>query len=808
MIKHNIGFASAITLVALLNSTTVLAAAPAPMAIPAASDSVATPANGDIVVTAQRRSGTLSRTPVAISVLSADTLAKQAIMTESDLQSATPGLTIRAGQNSNQLNYALRGQSLDAFSDTRPGVLPYFDEIQLDGVGGGSSAFYDLQSVQVLKGPQGTLFGRNSTGGAVLFTTVHPTDTFGGYVSGRIGNYNSHQVEGALNVPLADGKILTRVAGFFEKHDGYQQNLFQNNRAGNVDRFGLRGSMTINFSNSIKNELVVDYLHAGGNSLSGLINSLDPSGAVPLIALTNFGNQAQYNYLINAFTGGAAGCNATTNNCAAQYAAANPKLNPGGVAAYLATQNARGPYKIETDGINTYAGRNIIVSNVTSFDVGPDTKLRNIFGYTDIKSDSSGDIDGTAFGIDSNGPYGGKKGGKNDNTRQYSEELQLGGKALSGNLNYVVGGFYSHETNVDLTTSLLLQFPPLTSTTAYHKLTTRDMYAGYGQGTYDLSEATGLKGLSITLGARYTHERIKFDVLPDDTAYQASAAAQATYDFHQKKSFGNASWTLGVQEQLNSELLIYAASRRSYKNGGYNGIQNPVAGPGSAGGDGYGRETLTDAEIGVKYHGQVAGMPTQINIAGYQDWIKDGQRVAYTLLGSTPAAVTVNVPRSKVSGFELDGSLRPASWLTLGGSLNYTDARFTDGRISIAGVPILFQTYPDTPKWSGGVFGEIAVPVRDSITASLRSDLYSQSYFWFSSTGNNNPGARINGYTLVNFRLGVEDNKAGWSISANLKNAFNRVYYVGGIATGELFQFNTVVPGSPRTYMAEVRYKF
>ena len=96
---------------------------------PAAEDAAPTGA-GDIVVTAQRRSEALERTPVAVSVISGTSLAKQAIVTESDLQSATPGLTIRAGQNSNQLNYALRGQSLDAFSDTRPGVLPYFDEVQ------------------------------------------------------------------------------------------------------------------------------------------------------------------------------------------------------------------------------------------------------------------------------------------------------------------------------------------------------------------------------------------------------------------------------------------------------------------------------------------------------------------------------------------------------------------------------------------------------------------------------------------------------------------------------------------------------
>lgn len=784
---------SAITILAGLSAETV-----------AAQTAGGASGGGEIIVTAQRRSETLERTPVAVSVISADTLAKQAIVSEVDLQVATPGLTIRAGQNSNQLNYAMRGQSLDAFSDTRPGVLPYFNEIQLDGVGGGSSAFYDLQSVQVLKGPQGTLFGRNSTGGAVLFTSTKPTDTFGGYIAARAGNYDAIGAEGAINVPLVGDKVLARVAGFYEKRDGFQRNLYNNTRAGNVDRYGLRGSLTIDLTDTIKNELVVDYLHSDGNSLSGLIDSLEPSGLVPLIALTNFGDQDTYNFLINAFTGGAAGCNDTTNNCAAAYAAAHPKLDPGGIASYLETQKERGPYQIESDGPAVYRGRNIIVSNITSIDVGADTKIRNIFGYTYLKNGIAGDIDGTPYGIDSNGD-----GGKNDNTRQISEELQLVGKALSGRLSYVVGGFYSHETNENLTTSLLLEFPPLTSTTVYNKYTTRDMLAGYAQGTYDLSDATGIEGLGITVGARYTHEKIKFDVLPNDTAYDAAPEVQETYDFNQSKAYNNLSWTLGIQEQVNPNLLIYLASRRSYKNGGYNGIMPPVPGLGTTGGDGYGLETMTDAELGLKYRGAVGAVPTQFTVALYQNWIKDGQRVAYTLIGSTPAAVTVNVPRSKVTGVEFDGTIRPASWLTLGGSVNYTDARFTSNMVSIAGGdPVEFGTYPDTPEWSGSVYGELNIPVSDAITASFRSDLYSQSKFWFASTGNRSPGAQIQGYTLVNFRAGIENSQEGWSLSANLKNAFNRVYYVGGIATGELFQFNTVVPGAPRTVMVEARMKF
>ena len=365
MSKIRVGAASLASLIAMVQAVPAFAQdAPA-----AAAETPKPIASDEIIVTAQRRSETLERTPVAVSVLSGAMLQRQAIVTESDLQVATPGLTIRAGYNSNQLNYALRGQSLDAFSDTRPGVLPYFNEVQLDGVGGGSSAFYDLQSIQVLKGPQGTLFGRNSTGGAVLFTSTRPTREFGGYVSGRLGNYKLRQFEGALNVPLVGDTVLARVAGFYEKRDGYQRNLFNNTRAGNVDRYGLRGSLTIKLTDTIKNELVVDYLHSDGNSLSGLIDSLEPTGLIPLIALTNFGNQPQFNFLINAFTGGAAIADVQVV-FKGDYEEFTAKTTAQGTFSISIPE---GDYEVYAGGwgvLSKYVGKRTISSNGTTVNLG------------------------------------------------------------------------------------------------------------------------------------------------------------------------------------------------------------------------------------------------------------------------------------------------------------------------------------------------------------------------------------------------------------------------------------------------------
>ncbi len=752
---------------------------------------------GEIIVTAQRREASLQKTPVAVSVIGGKALTDRAITTESDLQSVTPGLTVRASQNSNQLNYAIRGQNLDAFSNTRPGVLPYFNEIQVGGAGG-ASAFYDLQSVQVLKGPQGTLFGRNATGGAVLFTSARPKEEFGGYIDGRVGNYDLRQIEGAINVPLAGGNVLTRLAGFYQKRDGYQFDLFKNERAGNVDRFGLRGSVTLKLSETVTNDITVDYLHSGGNNNIGGIYSLNPDGLVPVTLLTNFGNAPLFDYLIGAFTG-----QAPVDGAAAAFAAANPKLDPGGIASYINTQRERGPYKVESDGPNDYRGRNLIISNVTTIEVGPSAKIKNIFGYTHLENDVYGDIDGLPYGIDDNGILG-----KRDNTKQLSNELQLQGETLNGRLNYVTGVYFSTETNRNITGSDLLHFPLIRALQNNTSKTGSKTYAGYAQGTYDLYEATGVAGLGATIGVRYTSEKLRIRMLPDDISFTDSPVLQATYQTRQSKTYSNLSWTIGVQDQVNSDLLVYAVTRRSYRNGGYNGVVRPVPGLGTSGGNGYDVETVTDAELGIKLRGSGLTRYT-LNMAAYHNWVKDAQRVAYTLVGGSPAAVTVNVPKARIQGFELDGSLDPASWLSMGAALTYTDAKFTDNLVSVSGgTPVAFGTYPDAAKWSGSVFAVLKAPVGNMMEASLRGDVYAQTKTYFSSTGNLNPGTVLPSYELVNVRLALENKEAGWTIAALVKNLLKKTYYVGGVGLGELFQFNTAVPGDPRTFMVSARMNF
>jgi iron complex outermembrane receptor protein len=202
-------------------------------------------------------------------------------------------------------------------------------------------------------------------------------------------------------------------------------------------------------------------------------------------------------------------------------------------------------------------------------------------------------------------------------------------------------------------------------------------------------------------------------------------------------------------------------------------------------------------------------MPLRLNLAAYNEWIRDAQHATSVVVGGAPAAITVNVPSARVSGFEADGQVRPVSWMNVGASLNYIDARFIDNMVSIAGgQPVAFGPYPDTPRWSGTAFGELSAPLKPGVTGSLRADVYSQANVWFDARANSNPGTNLPAYTLVNFRAAVSLDHTGLTLSANVRNAFDRVYYVGGEALGLLFQDNMAVPGDRRTFTVEARYQF
>jgi iron complex outermembrane recepter protein len=743
----------------------------------------------EVIVTAQRRSEALEKTPVAISAVGNETLQKLAIVSDADLQTAVPGLIIKAGANSNQLNYAIRGQSLDAFSGVLPGVLPYFNEVQV--AGGGSATLYDLQSVQVLKGPQGTLFGRNATGGTVLFTSQKPTDAFEGYVAAAGGNFGMYRGEAALNVPLADGKVLTRVATLYQSSDGYQYDRFHDQELGGFDRFGIRGSLTLKPTDRLSNELVVDYSNLTGYATSNVIWTMYPTGSTNPPAPANF----LFTPAMELVFGPGAW---------QQYLDANPRVDPEGIVEFAKKQKKRGPYEVDVSSLPFVQTNNLVISNITAYEISDDLQFKTILGYTNLSSLTGAEYDASPFVVDERG----ETGGQND-TDQFSLEAQLIGRAFDQRLNYVVGVYYNDEKTVETTLSQIIEITPFLPVTNQINSgeTKRSSYAGYGQGTYDLSEATGVDGLSFTLGARYTSEDVSLEHLPGDVFRENPNPG---YQDIQEDTFEKWSWNVGLQRQMTDELLLYVHARSSVRNGGFNFFAPPLPGFGAEGGSEYDVETATDVEFGAKYRGDIGNMPARLNLAVYNLEVEDAQRVTYVQLFGAPAAVTVNVPKTRITGVEADGLINPIDWLTVGASVNYTDAEFTDNKVSVlGGDAVAFGPVPDVAEWSGTAYAEVGFPVGDSLRGSFRTEVFGQTEVTFSSTANtDNPGTTLPGYGLVNVRLGLDNEASGWTLAAIVKNVGDKEYYVGGLGFGSLFSYNLAVPGEPRTYQMELRYRF
>lgn len=760
----------------------------------------------EIIVTAQRRDESLSRAAVAVSVLTSEVLAKSQIMSEEDLRSAVPGLSVRTGLGSNQLNYSLRGQSRDAYSGTRPGVLPYINEVQIGGAGG-STAFYDLQSVQVLKGPQGTLFGRSATGGAVLFTTARPTDELSGYASVLGGDYALRKFEGAIGGPLGGGTNLVRLAGFYQERDGYQHNLFDGGTEGDLERWGGRLSLTTRFSDRARNEFVYDYFKSEGESTIGVIGGLLPfagggPGNPPFIPI-------EYLYAgVQTPLARATGIATLQAFVPPEYAPlapayydayfADPRRPDGGIGAVLADQQQRGPYVVDSDAANSFESRNNILTNVTTLELSDRWTIKNILGYVDLDSTLSTDSDGTPYGVVATV-------GAVAINEQFSEELQFIGNLLDQRLKLVGGLYYSDESYrfTQRGEFFDLIFGGQYQINAF-ELKNRTL-AAYAQGTHTLGDG----GWAATVGARFTSEEVRKIQLPEDSIRIALGPNPPPgFDYDQSRRFNNLSWQLGVQNQVSDHLLIYALSRQAFKAGGFNGFLAPFVGTAENGGDGYEEERVIDAELGLKFQGDLGSVPSRISVAAFHNWISDSQRTGFSLVLGNPAALTVNVPKGTTWGLELEGQFRLADWLTVGGSANYIDATFEADTVYINGSGQQYDQVPDTPETSGMLFADFSFPLSGSWSLSLHGDVYYQDTTVTTPRSQNSQGTIVPSYSISNARIGIENQDAGWSIAALVRNIADKVYFTGGLPTGEIYQVNVLVPGEPRTFAVEARYSF
>ena len=750
--------------------------------------------NDAIVVTARRREEDVSQVPIAVTALSSQALVERAVVSDADLQRTVPGLTIRQTQGNNSLTYSLRGQSADIFSGSPSAVITYFNEVPVPV--SQASSFFDLSSVQVLKGPQGTLFGRNATGGAVLFTSTPPSDVLEGYARTRLGNYDRKELEGAINVPLGE-KAAIRGAFNLTYQDGYITNLFNGDRLGNINRENARLSLRLTPNDTIENNTVVQYVNSRGTNTGA---SYTYSVYAPGETNNGFALQSGAGFLFGPTLDLAFGPGAWQ-----AYLARNPKAFAPGLIAYVDEQRRLGPYRTNHPSGANHFGESWTVTNITEIELSSDLSLRNVFGYVDSFVDSQQPQLGAPFATILTQNLATGAIGNEEDVRSWSEELQLQGEALDGRLEFILGVYLQRQRTVT-------QFPqtyfdlglPMFNLPAFATNRFRidnDTDAVYGQASYDITDA-----LTFTAGLRYTWEKVRGLQLPGSDNFGSPA---------QTRSYSDPSWEVGLEFLATPDVFLYAKTRGSFRSGGYNGTLSPafVASVGAS--NFFGSETTEDIEVGAKYGGTLFGRPATLNFAAFIQWLHDVQRVEFPDPdGPGPVAsiaITTNVPEQRVQGLELEAAFAPTDWLRIGGQFALTDAKYTDNAVTLFGNNFAYGPVGDTPETSGTVWAEVRAPLDPALgEIMLRGEVYAQSSQFFSNAANSvAPRTQLPGYELVNARLSWNRVMgSGFNAALFAQNLFDEEYFVGGMQLAVALGHNAAVVGMPRTYGIELSIEF
>jgi iron complex outermembrane recepter protein len=753
-----------------------------------------------IVVTARRRAEDLQDVPVAITAIQGDSLDQVGVRQATDLIKVVPSIGII--QNSGRRDvivFELRGVSAgDTLLPQDPGVAVYVNDFVHARTYGLQGALYDLESVQVLYGPQGTLFGRNSTAGAVLINTKKPnTDRISGDFRFSLGNYSSREAFGALNVPLGE-KVAVRVAGDFKQRDGFTRNVTKDIDVDNVNQRAFRVSLLLEPVADLTNVTVYDNFWSSDNGTGSKLTAARPFPTVDpqILRLTGISNN--------------------TGVAAAIFGNAT-------LAAAVADSAALGPRQVRQDAL-TYSDQKVIsVVNTTEFQMTDIIALKNIFGYIKYDTNTNTDLDGSALPLLAVRQF--------VNADQISNEFQI--QADMGSVNAIVGAYYFREKGFDsaFANAFSPQPPGRSRTDITAGTTDNKTYAEnisksvFGQATWKVTP-----DLSLTAGLRYTWDTRKIDALSSRPVTQECLVIDPATEGlptparplpitncsrKSQKDFSDPSYTLSVDYKVTDDILLYAAHRRGYRSGGFNprGLDAATLEP-------FEPEKITDFEVGLKSEFDLGGMRTRFNAAAFMSNYSNIQRTVAVVIQGVPLTTVVNAASAEIKGGEVSLTVEPARGFTLSGNASLVDykvGRFNDTVTNSlttppTSVPVVVsdQTFP-VSKWQWGVN---ATYVREVGTAGELSAVF--NYKWRSESAGNglsfpftDAEANIPSFGIADASIRLSD--IGGSplfAGAFVSNLFDTTALVGGLSIQRTFGITTATYLPPRMFGFELGAKF
>ena len=755
----------------------------------------------EIVVTARRREEKLQSVPISVQAFSGDTLQEHRIEGIQDLSKLVPSLTnVETRRDEEGLSIRGLNNSGASAQGQSNSVTTYFAEVPLPtGDSIGSGRYYDLDDAQVLKGPQGTLFGRNSTGGALLIGPKRPTNNFEGYVEAQFGNYSDREVQLAVNVPVIKDMLLVRVAGERVERDGFTHDIVTGQDLDSRDSWSGRIGITFRPGDSFENYFLYDTYYSHSTGTSEILDYANPNFVISNLTLVPGCHTP-----VTLGGSGALGGFDYGSGPVCPFLPPRIAIFPGStISDALATQKALG---VRTS-IGSVPGLDVSVSSgatdIATWNIDDNLTLKNIFGYREYKLLNRADGDGTALPLlDFTTP-----GGWNTWTAQYSEELQLQGKSFDDRFVWTVGDFalYSHagghESNI---------------TTAVGSVTTANLEpverseALFAQGTYDLGGILpALDGLKFTGGFRYTWDfRRLFQ--QQYTARGCTVGTAATgCTINLASDFHAPTWNVGLDYQLDPSTLVYVTGRRGYRSGGLNtqsgGIVSPEFKP----------ERVTDVEIGVKSDWNIMGVKARTNVAAYHSDFSNAQlsesgTILNPVTGVAQAVnAIVNAATATIQGIDLDATIIPFHGLRLTGSWAYTDAKY-DSVINVfsPNSPAMGRPYPFTPRNKVTLDANYTLPLPEE-WGPISADVT-----WAYSTHQAiavlvDPDGNQSAYRTLDLHLSW-NNIFGNPVDAAffMTNVTDNEYKIGGFPIGTSLGFDSYVWNEPQMYGFSLKYRF
>jgi outer membrane receptor protein involved in Fe transport len=732
---------------------TVQPAADAAVDAPEASSA----AVGDIIVTATKRAESINKVGMSITAASADTLAQAGVVDTGDLAKIVPGFNFTPSSYGVPV-FTLRGIGFyDTSLAAPPAVSVYVDEAPLPYSILTTGASLDLERVEVLKGPQGTLYGQNSTGGAINYIAGKPQDQFGAGGELSYGRFNALTAEGHVTGPIADG-VNARAAVRYVSQDNWQRSYTRDDGLGKKDLL-----------------------------IGRLLVDLEPADGLKIRLNAN-------------------GWRDKSDNQAYQFlrVLVNPATLPSALVNYPLAPKGNRPadwtpgYDYDRD--NEYYQ----LASRVEYELGA-VNLVSITSWQELDRESLVDADGTTLRANEYATPG--------HLEIFSQELRLSGDA--GDLFWLVGGNYQHEKIADSLAATFSNIGVPFDGTDTRNNTKVETYAVFGNLDYELGNAT------FHAGARYSDDRRKFaGCMYDNGSGQLAAllsgiatarsgqtvtiapggCASLGADFlpavyRDTLHEDNLSWRLGVDYELGVGKLLYVNVSRGYKAGAFPtsgatyGIQfRPAT-----------QESVLAFETGFKL--SLADRRLQLNGAAFYYDYTDKQfrgKIIDPVLGALNALV--NVPKSRVQGAELQVTWLPsdAFTLNLGGTYVGSKIKGSFQNFNAFGQPVNVsgEQFPLTPKWQLSGDAEYRTAINDNLEGFVGGN------FSYQSKQNSGlgelPDLAIDGYALFDARLGVKSLDKTWRASLFVRNLTNKSYvtYVSSASPTLLAQLR----GQPRTY--------